>query len=106
MAYLLDKDPLNGEGGKIVFEGKEVVRIDNLKIEPVERAEIDLNRIREITDEIKYLQMRPKNPNGDGLSFTSTIQRGEQPEVDELMKDFEAEAIVQTWRRLKKEAKR
>lgn len=105
MAYLLDKDSLNGEGGKVVFEGKEVVRIDNLKIEPVERAEIDLNRIREITDELKYLQMRPKNPNGNGLGFTATIRRGDQPEVDELMKDFEAEVIVQTWRRLKKEEK-
>ena len=101
MAYLLEDESLNGEGGKIVFEGKEVARIDNLKIEPVERAEIDLKRIRELTDEIKLLNMRPENPNGNGLGFTATIRRGEQPEVDELMKDFEAEAIVQTWRRLK-----
>lgn len=101
MAYLLDRDPLYKEGGEIVFEGKEVARIDSLKIEPVERAEIDLSRIRELTDELKYLQMRPKNPNGDGLSFTAIIRRGDQPEFDELMKDFEAEAIVQTWRRIK-----
>lgn len=105
MAYLLERDPLNVEGGKIVFEGKEVARIDNLKIEPAERAEIDPHGIRELTDEIKLLNMRPENPNGNGLSFTATIRRGEQPEFEELMKDFEAEAIVQTWRRLK-EAKK
>jgi hypothetical protein len=45
--------------------------------------------------------MLPKNPNGDGLSGTMTIRRGEQPEFDEFLKDCEAEAIVQTWRRLK-----
>jgi hypothetical protein len=101
MAYLLEDEPLSGEGGKVVFEGKEVARIDNLKIEPVERAEIDLSGIRELTDEIGLLNMRPKNPNGNGLGFTVTIRRGDQPEFDELMKDFEAEAIVQTWRRIK-----
>lgn len=105
MAYLLERDSLNGEGGKVVFEGKEVCRIDNLKVEPAERAEIDLSDLHELTDEILLSQMKPENPNGNGLSFTMTILKGEQPAVDELMKDFEAEAIVQTWRRLK-EAKK
>ena len=101
MEYFLEDESLNGEGGKVVFEGKEVCRIENLKVEPAERAEIDLSGIRELTDEIRLLQMRPENPNGNGLGFTATIRQGEQPEVDELMKDLEAEAVAQTWRRLK-----
>jgi hypothetical protein len=101
MAYLLEREPLNGKGGKIVFEGKEIARIDNLNVESAERSEIDMNGIRELVDEIKMSGMLPKNPNGDGLSGTMTIRRGEQPEFDEFLKDCEAEAIVQTWRRLK-----
>jgi hypothetical protein len=105
MAYLLDRDPLCGKDGKIVFEGKEVCRVENIEVEPAERAEIDLSGLRELVDEIKLSQMKPENPNGNGLSCTMTIRKGEQPAFDELMKDFEAEAIVQTWRRLKEQNK-
>lgn len=105
MAYLLDREPLNGEGGKVVFEGKEVCRIDNLKVEPAEREEIDLNGIRELTDEIKLLNMRPENPNGNGLSGTMTITEDNRHAFEEFLKDCKAQAIVQTWRRLKEEKK-
>lgn len=105
MAYLLERDSLNGEGGKVVFEGKEVCRIDNLKVEPAERAEIELNGLRELTDEIKLLNMQPKNPNGNGMGFTMTVSKDNIPEFDEFIKDCEAKAAVQTWRSLK-EAKK
>lgn len=73
MAYLLDREPLYKEGGKVVFEGKEVCRIDNLKIEPTEREELKL-------DELKI----QKFPNKDELSFTITIDPKEQPDIEKI----------------------
>ena len=66
MAYLLDKDSLNCEGGKIL-------RIDNLQVELSEREELKL-------DELKV----PKLPDRENLSFTVTIDSKEQPEFPEM----------------------
>lgn len=73
MEYLLDKDSLNGEGGKVNFEGKEICRIDNLKVEPAEREELKL-------DELKI----PKLPDKEGMSFTMTIDSKDQPDIEKM----------------------
>lgn len=66
MAYLLDKDSLNGEGGK-------VCRIENLKVELSEREELKL-------DELKV----PKLPDRENLSFTMTIDPKDQPDIEKM----------------------
>ncbi len=66
MAYLLDKDSLNGEGGKIC-------KIDNLQIELSEREELK-------SDELKV----PKLPDRENLSFTVTIDPKEQPDIEKM----------------------
>lgn len=67
MAYLLDKDPLNGEGGK-------VCRIDNLKVELSECEELKL-------DELKV----PKLPDRENSSFTMTIDSKDQPDIEKML---------------------
>lgn len=66
MAYLLDKDSLNGEGGKIC-------RIDNLQVELSDREELKL-------DELKV----PKLPDRENLSFTVTIDPKDQPDIEKM----------------------
>lgn len=66
MAYLLDKDSLNGKGGK-------VCRIDNLQVELSDREELKL-------DELKV----PKLPDKEGLSFTMTIDSKDQPDLEKM----------------------
>lgn len=46
MAYLLERDPLNGEGGKIVFEGKEVAKVESVHIEADNREELKLDDLK------------------------------------------------------------
>lgn len=66
MAYLIERDPLNGEGGKIC-------RIDNLQVELSEREELKL-------DELKV----PKLPDRENLSFTMTIDSKDQPDIEKM----------------------
>lgn len=93
MAYLLDRDPLNGEGGKIVFEGHELVKVENVHIEVDNREELKL-------DDLKLPEL--SKIDHDKLSATGTVKV--TPEINDWFKDMEVLAIVQTWRRLKKEA--
>lgn len=90
MAYLLDKDLLNGEGGKVDFEGKEVCRIDNLKVEPAEREELKL-------DELKV----PKLPDRENLSFTMTIDSKDQPDIEKMFPQMKL--IDELWNKLHEE---
>lgn len=90
MAYLLEDESLSGEGGKVVFEGKEVARIDNLQIEPAEREELKL-------DELKI----PKFPNKDELSFTVTIDPKEQPDIEKMFP--QTKLIEELWNKLHEE---
>lgn len=94
MAYLLDKDSLNGEGGKIVFEGHEIARVENVHVEVDNREELKL-------DDLKLPEL--SKIDHDKLSATGTIKV--TPEINDWFKDMEALAIVQTWRRIK-EAKK
>ena len=94
MAYLLERDPLNGEGGKIVFEGHEIAKVENVHVELDNREELKL-------DDLKLSELG--KIDHDKLSATGTLKM--TPEIDNWFKDMEALAIVQTWRKLKKDAK-
>lgn len=94
MAYLLERDPLNGEGGKIVFEGHEIAKVENVHVEVDNREELKL-------DDLKLPEL--SKIDHDKLSVTGTIKM--TPEFDDWFKNMEALAIVQTWRKLKKDAK-
>lgn len=99
MAYLLDKDSLNGEGGKIVFEGHEIAKVENVHVEVV-HVEVD-NREELKLDDLKLPEL--SNIDLDKLCGTGTVKM--TPEIDNWLKDMEALAIAQTWRKLK-EAKK
>lgn len=83
MAYLLDKDSLNGEGGK-------VCRIDNLQIELSDREELKL-------DELKV----PKLPDRENLSFTMTVDSKDQPDIEKMFPQMKL--IEDLWDKLHKE---
>ena len=83
MAYLLDKDSLNGEGGK-------VCRIDNLQVELSEREELKL-------DELKV----PKLTDRENLSFTVTIDSKDQPDIEKMFPQMKL--IEDLWDILHKE---
>jgi len=83
MAYLLDKDLLNGEGGKIC-------KIDNLRIELSEREELKL-------DELEV----PKPPDKENLSFTVTIDPKDQPDVEKMF--LRMKLIEDLWNKLQNE---
>lgn len=83
MAYLLDKDSLNGEGGK-------VCRIDNLQVEISEREELKL-------DELKV----PKLPDRENLSFTMTIDPKDQPDIEKMFPQMKL--IDELWDKLQNE---
>lgn len=80
MAYLLDKDSLNGEGGK-------VCRIDNLQIELSEREELK-------SDELKV----PELPNRENLGFTMTINSKDQPDIEKMLPQMKL--IEDLWNKL------
>lgn len=92
MAYLLDRDPLNGEGGKIVFEGHEIAKVENVHAEVDNREELKL-------DDLKLPKL--DKIDHDKLSATGTVKV--TPKINDWLKDMEALAIVETWRRLKKD---
>jgi hypothetical protein len=94
MAYLLERDPLNVEGGKIVFEGREITKVENVHIEVDNREELKL-------DDLKLPEL--SKVDHDKISGTGTVEM--TPEFDNWFKNMEALAIVQTWRKLKKETK-
>lgn len=83
MAYLLERDPLNSEGGK-------VCRVDNLKVELSEREELKL-------DELKV----PKLPDRENLSFTVTIDPKDQPDVEKMFPQMKL--IDELWDKLQNE---
>jgi predicted 3-demethylubiquinone-9 3-methyltransferase (glyoxalase superfamily) len=80
MAYLLDKDSLNGEGGKIC-------KIDNLQVELSEREELKL-------DELKV----PKLKDRENLSFTITIDPKDQPDIEKIFP--QTKLIDELWNKL------
>lgn len=90
MAYLLERAPLNGEGGKIVFEVKEVAKVESVHVEVDNREELKL-------DDLKLPELG--KIDHDKLSATGIIKM--TSEIDNWFKDMEALAIVQTWRKLK-----
>lgn len=90
MAYLLERDPLNVEGGKVVFEGHEIAKVENVHVEVDNREELKL-------DDLKLPELG--KIDHDKISATGTIEM--TPEIDNWFKDMEALAIVQTWRKLK-----
>lgn len=94
MAYLLDRDSLNGEGGEIVFEGRKIAKVENVHVEVDNREELKL-------DDLKLPEL--SKIDHDKLSATGTVKV--TPEMNDWLKDMEALAIVETWRKLKKEAK-
>lgn len=94
MAYLLERDPLYSEGGEIVFEGHEIARVENVHVEVDNREELKL-------DDLKLPEL--DKIDHDKLSVTGTLKT--TPEMNDWLKDMEALAIVQTWRRIK-EAKK
>lgn len=57
MAYLLDRDPLCAQGGKIVFDGKEVGIVRDAKIEidasSDNRKEIDFSELNSVYEDLK-----------------------------------------------------
>ena len=90
MAYLLERDPLNGEGGKIVFEGREIAKVESVHIEVDNRKELEL-------DDLKLPEL--SKIDHDKICATGTFKM--TPEINDWLKDMEALAIIQTWRRLK-----
>lgn len=94
MAYLLDKDSLYKEGGEIVFEGHKIAKVESVHIEVDNREELKL-------DDLKLPEL--SKIDHDKLSATGTVKV--TPEINDWLKDMEALAIVQTWRRIK-EAKK
>lgn len=92
MAYLLERDSLNGEGGKVVFEGHEIAKVENVHVEVDNREELKL-------DDLKLTELN--KIDHDKLSATGTVKV--TPEINDWLKDMEALAIVETWRRLKKD---
>lgn len=83
MEYLLDKDSLNGEGGK-------VCRIDNLKVELSEREELKL-------DELKISKL----PDKENLSFTVTTDHKDQPDIEKMFPQMKL--IDELWDKLQNE---
>lgn len=94
MAYLLDKDPLCAQSGKIVFEGREIAKVENVHIEVDDREELKLDDLR--LPELGKI-------DHDKISATGTLKM--TPEMNDWLKDMEALAIVETWRKLKKGTK-
>lgn len=94
MAYLLEREPLNGEGGKIVFKGHEIAKVESVHAEVDNHEELKL-------DDLKLPEL--SKIDHDKLSATGTVEM--TPELNDWIKDMVALAIVQTWRRLKKEEK-
>lgn len=94
MAYLLDKEPLYKEGGEIVFEGRKIAKVENVHVEVDNREELKL-------DDLKLPELG--KIDHDKLSATGTVKV--TPEINDWLKDMEALAIVETWRRTKKETK-
>ena len=92
MAYLLDREPLYKEGGEIVFEGRKVAKVENVHVEVDSREELKL-------DDLKMPELN--KIDHDRISGTGTVKM--TPELNDWSKDMEALAIVQTWRRLKKD---
>lgn len=94
MAYLLERDPLYKEVGEIVFEGRKIAKVENVHVEVDNREELKL-------DDLKLPELN--KIDHDKLSATGTVKV--TPEINDWLKDMEALAIVETWRKLKKEAK-
>lgn len=92
MAYLLERDPLYKEGGEIVFEGHEIAKVEAVHVEIGNREKIKL-------DNLKLPKLN--KIDHDKLSATGTVKV--TPEMNDWLKDMEALAIVETWRRLKKD---
>lgn len=92
MAYLLERDPLYSEGGEIVFEGRKIAKVENVHVEVNNREELKL-------DDLKLPEL--SKIDHDKLSATWTVKV--TPEINDWLKDMEALAIVETWRRLKKD---
>ncbi len=95
MAYLLDREPLYKQGGEIVFEGRKIAKVENVHIEVDNREELKL-------DDLKLPELG--KIDHDKLSATGTVKV--TPEINDWLKDIEALAIVETWRKMKKEAKK
>ena len=93
MAYLLEIDPLNGEGGRIVFEGHELAKVESVHVEVDNREELKL-------DDLKLPEL--DKVDHDKLSAKGTLEM--TPEIDNRFKDMEALTIVQTWRKLKEKS--
>lgn len=77
MAYLLDREPLNGEGGKIVFEGHEIAKVENVHVEVDNREELKL-------DDLKLSEL--SKIDHDKLSATGTVKV--TPEINDWLKDM------------------
>jgi hypothetical protein len=85
MAYLLERDPLNVEGGKIVFEGREIAKVENVHVEVDNREELKL-------DDLKLPELG--KIDHDKLSATGTVEM--TPEMNDWLKNMKAMAIVET----------
>lgn len=90
MAYLLDREPLYKEGGEIVFEGRKIAKVENVHVEVDNREELKL-------DDLKLPELG--KIDHDKLSATGTVKV--TPEMNDWLKDMEALAIAETWRKFK-----
>lgn len=83
MAYLLERDPLNGEGGKIVFGGHEIAKVENVHIEVDNCEELKL-------DDLKLHELG--KIDHDKISGTVTIEI--TPEMNDWLKKYGSTGLL------------
>lgn len=85
MAYLLDRDPLCTQGGKIVFEGKEVEFVRNVEVE----LDKQVINTAEIEKKVEGLKTLFGSKEGMSASFTIDGNAEQNKEFFEWIKNKE-----------------
>lgn len=91
------------ENVKIIFNGKELKDLRNEKVyveldNSVERTAVDLTEIKKLSQEL---------PIRESISGTMHIKKNTENyrNMQEFFEDCKAKALLETWRKLKKEQK-
>lgn len=86
---------------KIIFNGKEVKDLRNEKVyveldNSVERTPVDITEIQKLSQNL---------PNRESISGTMHIEKNTENyrNMQEFFEDCKAKALLETWRKIKKE---
>lgn len=89
---------------KIIFNGKALKDFRNEKVyaeldNSVERTPVDITEIQKLLQNLQNL------PNRDSISGTMHIEKNTENyrNIQKLFEDCKAKALLETWRKIKKE---